>query len=180
MRTHFPPNKIRPLRPQGHALLVTVIILALLGAFGVAGLHVAGLNMLIAANERDAKDALFQADSGVNMGLAFLEQALKSVNASFYDDGTNASAWQGETTFDPAEYPMVWNREGSAATYVRCGMLSRSIIPGSAVQIGTGYEGLGHSASRGGVSGVFLIRAHRVGRHGSHAEVDLGWEHVIR
>lgn len=183
MRTHSPQNNDHATQPRGHSLLVTVIILALLGALGVAGLHVANLNMRIAANERDARDALYQADSGVNIGSVFLEEALNSINSSFYDDGsnaTNASAWQDETAFDPDDYPCVWNREGGMGTYVRCGMIGRAPIPGTAVQIGTGYEGAGHSASLGGVSRTFLIRAHRIGRFGSQAEVDLGWEHVIQ
>lgn len=183
MRTHSPQNNDHATQPRGHSLLVTVIILALLGALGVAGLHVANLNMRIAANERNARDALYQADSGVNSGSVFLEEALNSINSSFYDDGsnaTNASAWQDETAFDPDDYPCVWNREGGMGTYVRCGMIGRAPIPGTAVQIGTGYEGAGHSASLGGVSRTFLIRAHRIGRFGSRAEVDLGWEHVIQ
>ena len=180
MHTHFLPNRAPSEQAGGYSLLLTVIVLALLGVLGVAGLHVASLNIRIAANERDAKDAFFQADSGVNIGHVLLEDALLSVNASLYDDGSNASLWQNESTFDPSDFPTVLNRNETAATYIRCGMLRRANIPGTAAQIGTGYEGEGLSASSGGVSGTFLIRAHRDGHRGAQAEIDLGWEHVIR
>ena len=179
MPIHFPPNSVPVPRNQGQSLLITVIILALLGALGVAGLHVAYLNIRIAANERDAKEAFFQADSGVNIGHVLLEEALENVNATFYDDGTNASLWQFDTTFDPKDFATVLQGSGGA-THIRCGILRREPVPGAAVQIGTGYGGEGQSASHGGVSATFLIRAHRVGNRGSHAEVDLGWRHVIR
>ena len=179
MPIHFPQNSAATSQNRGQSLLITVIILALLSALGVAGLHVAYLNMRIAANERDAKEAFFQADSGANIGHVLLEEALETVNASFYDDGTNASLWQFETTFDPNDFATVLRRAGGA-THIRCGMLRREPVQGAAVQIGSGYEGEGLSASRGGVSATYLIRAHRVGHRGSHAEVDLGWKHVIR
>jgi Tfp pilus assembly protein PilX len=178
MRTRLRSNKSAG--ASGHSLVVTVIILALLGALGISGLHIAGTNMLIAANERDARDALLQADSGANIGHVFLETAIDAVNSSFYDDGTNASDWRDATGFDPADFPLKLRLDGNGTTYIRCSALARWPIAGSAVQIGTGYEGTGRSASHGGVSGNFLIRAHRVGRSGSHGEVDLGWRHLIR
>jgi len=165
---------------SGYAFLITILILALLGALGVAGLQIAGLNIVIAVNERDAKAAFFLADSGVNIGRTFLEASLGSANSSFYDDGTNATLWQNKRVFEPGEYPTVWHRSDGSETYVRSGLLRRRLLPGAAIQSGTGYDGTGRSASTDAVSATFLIRAHSLGRRGSSAEIDLAWEHIIR
>jgi hypothetical protein len=180
MPTRSPSNNALNPGQRGQSLLVTVIILALIGALGMAGLHVADLNMRMAANERDARDAFFLADSGVNIGHVLLESALENANASFYDDGSNASVWQSETTFNPDDFATALAGPAGGTTHIRCGMLRRDHVPGAAVPIGGGYDGEGLSASHGGVSTTFLIRALSVGKRGSRAQVDLGWLHVIR
>lgn len=183
MATRFLQSSIPRRGNRGHTLLTTVIILALLGALGVAGLNGAHVNMRAAANERDAKDAFFQADSGVNLGHVFLEEAITEVNSSVFDDGTtatNATHWEHSVDFDTADYPLAWDSDAFTGTFVRFGVLRRMTLPGAAAQTGGGYEGPGLSSAGGGAAVIFLIRAHRAGSRGSHAEVDLGWEHVIR
>lgn len=166
--------------PPGYALLVTVIVLALLGALGVAGLEVASLNLMIAANDRDTRVALHHADSGANIGHTYLEKALSCANSTFYGDGaSNATHWRNERIFRAEDYPTVWYREGGSATHVRAGLLERAPLPGSGIQLGNGYGNAGYSAARGGMSCTYLIRSHRAGPRGSHAEVDLGWKHIV-
>ena len=67
MSMHSPRNTDPADGQTGSALVIAVIVLAILGAIGIASLDVAELNLFVAANDRDAKDAFFHADSGANM-----------------------------------------------------------------------------------------------------------------
>ncbi|GAB6110909.1 pilus assembly PilX family protein [Desulfomicrobium salsuginis] len=161
--------------------VVAIIILALLGVIGLAANDTALLNILMAANGNDAKNAFFLADSGANAGHEYLERAIASDNSSFYDDGTpatNASAWENKSSFDPDDFPIKWDSHGSEGTYVRAGLIETGLVSGSAIQGGTGYGSAGRGASSGGTFSSYLIRSHRQGAHNSVAEVDLGWRHI--
>lgn len=159
----------------GSALIIAIIVLAILGALGIAALDVAELNIFVAANDRDAKETFFHADSGVNLGHEYLEIALESANSTFY--GSDATTWIGDA-FNASIYPTTFYTSGSMSTYIRSGELDSGVLPGSAMQIGAGYEGVGKGAASGGTFTNYLIRAHREGRRNSMAEVDLGWRHI--
>lgn len=166
---------------SGSALVVAMIVLAILGALALASLDVAELNIFISANDRDTKESFFHADSGVNVGHEFLEEAIETGNSTFYSDGTNstdANTWQNSTDFNSTDYTTTWYPYGAMATYVRAGFLDSGVTVGSAMQIGAGYEGVGKGAAGGGTFTNYLIRAHREGRRNSVAEVDLGWRHI--
>ena len=162
----------------GSALVVAMIVLAILGALGLAALDVADLNIFISANDRDSKGTFFHADSGVNVGHEFLEEAIDDVNSTFY--GNNATDWLGQAVadFNPTDYPVSIYVANTQATSIRSGILARGFMEGSAMQIGAGYEGAGKSAAHGGTFTNFLIRAHREGARNSVAEVDMGWRHI--
>lgn len=146
--------------------IVAIIALALLGIMGLAASDTAHLNFLMAANGQDAKAAFFLADSGANAGHEYLENAIASVNSSFYRDGTNASAWGDNNGFDPDDFPIKWHRQETGVTHVRVGLVETGVMPGSAMQDGKG------------TFSSYLIRSHRQGPRNSEAEVDLGWRHV--
>jgi Tfp pilus assembly protein PilX len=160
--------------------IVAIISLALLGIMGLAASDTAHLNMLMAANGYDAKKAFFLADSGANAGHEYLENAIASVNSTFYNDGTpatNASAWTS-TGFNPKDYPVKWHRQRAEATHVRAGFIETGLVPGSAVHGGSGYGSAGRGAASGGTFSTYLIRSHRQGPRNSVAQVDLGWRHI--
>lgn len=164
---------------QGSALVAAVIILVILTALGVTALNVADLNINIAANDRDAKDAFFHADAGVNIGHEFLEEAIFARNSTYY--GTKAFDWQ-DNLFNAAAVPFnasspFYENQGNA-TYIGAGLLERGIIRGSSIVMAAGYRGRGYSAAHGGSYGIYLIRSHRIGVRNSQAEVDLAWRHV--
>ena len=163
---------------SGSALVVAMIVLAILGALGLAALDVAELNLFISANDRDSKAAFFHADSGVNIGHEFLEESIHVVNSTFYSN--NASDWLSQTVlnFNDADYPLDLYLNGTQGTDIRSGILDRGVMVGSAMQIGAGYEGVGKSAAHGGTYTDFLIRSHREGQRNSRAEVDMGWRHI--
>jgi len=162
----------------GSALVVAMIVLAILGALGLAALDVADMNIFISANDRDSKAAFFHADSGVNVGHEFLEGAIDDVNSTFY--GNNATDWITQTVagFNSTDYPLSIYATTTQETSVRSGILARGFMEGSAMQIGAGYEGAGKSAAHGGTFTTFLIRSHREGARNSVAEVDMGWRHI--
>lgn len=161
--------------------IVAIIALALLGIMGLTASDTAHLNILMAANGHNAKNAFFLADSGANAGHEYLENALAAVNSTFYNDGTpatNASAWENMSDFNPADFPVKWHRHKAGATHVRAGFIETGLVPGSAVQGGSGYGSAGTGAASGGTYSSYLIRSHRQGPRNSVAEVDLGWRHI--
>ena len=168
---------------SGSALVVAMIVLAILGALALASLDVADLNIFISANDRDAKESFFHADSGINVGHEFLEESIDTVNSTFY--GNNATEWNSQSVsqFDPLEAAFLNSTlplyvAEAQGTYVRSGILERGIMEGSAMQIAAGYEGAGKSAASGGTFTIFQIRSHRYGQRNSQSEVDLGWRHI--
>ena len=181
---------------DGSALVIAIIVLAILGALGIASLDVADINLFISVNDRDTKEAFFHADSGANIGHEFLEEAhFSSSNSTFYE--SDAKVWMdavnnstcpdspsnptwGDCTpcSDNATLPFYIN--SPEGTYVRSGYLRSGLLEGSAAQIGAGYEGIGKSAAHGGTFTDYLIRSRRYGNRDSFAEVDLGWRHINR
>lgn len=159
-------------------LVVAIITLALLGIMGLAASDTAHLNILMAGNGQDAKAAFFLADSGVNAGHEYLENAIASVNSSFYSNGTNASDWADSRAFNPNDFPVTWLRNGAGTTHVRVGFIETGLMPGSSLQGGSGYASTGSDAASGGTYSSYLIRSHRQGPRNCVAEVDLGWRHV--
>lgn len=159
----------------GSALVIAIIVLVILGALGLAALDVADLNIFVAANDRDAKETFFHADSGVNLGHEYLEIALENGNSTFY--GSDATTWLTDA-FNASAFPVTFYASGAQSTHIRTGSLDSGVLPGSAMQIGAGYEGVGKGAASGGTFTNYLIRAHREGRRNSVAEVDLGWRHI--
>lgn len=177
MSTHRNTDLIRT--QNGSALVIALIVLAILGVLGYAALDVAELNIFMSANDRDSKEAFFHADSGVNVGHEYLENALEDLNGTFYEG--DATIWVGDGVYEfnsTAAGVLVLYQNGSQVTYVRSGVLDRGSLEGSASQIASGYEGLGKGAPGGGTFTTFLIRSHREGNRNSVSEVDLAWRHL--
>lgn len=148
-------------KEQGSALVIAVIVLALLTALGFAALNVADLNINIAANDRDAKDAFFYADSGVNVGHEFLETSLYDRNSSFYDGNETL-----ELYIEDSMQTDVWANATSAA----------DSLEGESLQMAAGYEADGKI----GASREFVITSHRIGTRNSRATVEIGWRHIVK
>lgn len=188
----FQENTNKLHHQKGSALVIAIIVLVILGALGLASLDVAQLNIFMSANDRDTKEALFHADSGVNIGHEYLEEAHWSPNSTFYD--SDAFLWQNATGPRENAAKPVWGdglnctdpgflsfyAHSNQGTYVRAGQLASGVLEGSAAQIGAGYDGIGKSAAHGGTYTDYLIRSRRYGQRNSFAEVDLGWRHINR
>lgn len=165
----FLQNTRRPAE-IGSVLVIALVVLAILGALGVASLDVADMNILISANDRDSKDAFFHADSGANIAHEYLEETISDNATYFY--GTNAS-WIDQQQFNTADYPLNFLPSGAQETYARFGLIDRENI--GVATMASGYEGLGKKPT---IKAIFLIRSHREGQRNSIAEVDIGWINV--
>jgi hypothetical protein len=175
MSTHTLKSTSQNRDQSGAALVIAIIVLVIVGVLGLVALDVADLNIFVASNDRDSKEAFFHADSGVNVGHEYLEVAIENVNSTFYD--SDATTWLSDA-FNATDFPLTGYASGSMGTYVRSGALDSGVLEGSAMQIGAGYEGVGKGAASGGTFTNYLIRSHREGRRNSVAEVDLGWRHI--
>lgn len=167
------------IKETGSALVVSLIIMAILAALGVACLDSADTNILLSANDRDTKNAFFFADSGINIGEVFLETAIEEGNATFFGD--SADTWVNSTVcaFSPNDFPLTANQgAGNQLTYIRSGALGAGPVGGYSIQMGTGYEGIGKSAAHGGTFTTYLIRSHRDGARESVSEIDAAWRHI--
>lgn len=158
---------------NGSALVIAVIVLAILGVIGFTALEVSELNIFMAANDRDTKDAFFHADSGANIGRELVKKAFDEGNSTFYND--DATLWVNDN-FTPADFPYKYDVHNSETTYLRAGLLGIK-AEGVAVIIGAGYEGFGKGLPHG-FEAHYLIRSHREGRRNSRAEVDIGWRDI--
>lgn len=173
----FTAEKIKSPRSEesGSALVVALLVLVILAALGYAGLEVADLNIFSSANDRDSKNTFLHADSGVNVGHEFLEEAIADVNTTFY---SNDAAWR-DLPYDPAtnnnpEFLHLYiNGTRGTGTYIHSGQVDTESNPGESLEPATSYHG-----NPPGASFIFLIRSHRMGERNSYAEVDIGWRHV--
>lgn len=161
---------------QGSALVVAIIVLALLTAIGFAALDVADLNINIAANDREAKEAFFHADAGTNIGHKAVEELFDrkpfgNDAHAWKDSAFNATEWQGLGSVLEAY------RNDPEATYVRIGQLGRGVMPGGSMAMASGYRGVGYTAKFPSYAD-FLIRSHRTGHRDSEAEVEIGWKSI--
>lgn len=147
----------------GSALVIALIVLAILGALGVASLDVTDMNILISANDRDSKNAFFYADSGVNIAHVFLEHSEADVNAT---NSTSTPVWRNETVsqFDSTNSTISLYISGTKGTHIRFGILGVGREPGFEIGKYADYTS-------------FLIRSHTNWQRNSRAEIDLGWKH---
>jgi hypothetical protein len=177
----------------GSSLVLAIIILLILTALGLMSIDVADMNIMTAANDRDAKNAFILADAGANVGHEILEADLhQNGTPSLCNDvsgclpGTcDAQCWINATVGSfTANDTVSWPTEGRFYTngttgiFLRVGRLSTNLLEGAAIQVGAGYEGVGKSAAHGGSFTLYLVRSHYEGDRLNRAEVDLGWRHV--
>lgn len=168
---------------RGAALAITVIILALLGLLGIAALNSTDMEMMIAANERDHKEAFFYADSGVGVGTEMIEQTLETgtapepagVTVNDPDFLLRDTSWNDGGAFNATNSSFALHAGAGVGTYVRVGGdVGHNIGFGNSV--GSGYHGP-PGKGRHGTKTDYLLRSHRDGSRHGKAEVDLGWRH---
>ncbi len=179
---------------QGSALVIALVVLLVLTALGLMVVDVNDINIMIAANDRDTKNALIHADAGANTGHEILEADLENNRplslcneyvTSCASGTCDAQCWANTTiasfnSSDNASWPIALytDTNGTTGIFVRAGQLSQGLVVGGAIQMGAGYEGVGKSAAKGGSFVLYLVRSHAERERQSRAEIDLGWRHV--
>lgn len=158
MYTHMHANTEHCDSEKGFALIIAIIVLAILGVMGLSAMDVADLNMLIAANDRDAREAFFNADSGVNIGHTMIEKRP--------DDFTVAS----NQTIDPNS-----TLGADVMTSVIENYDIQQKLAGFNFSFGTANEGPGKTPPK---LNALVIQAHGEAQRNSRADIDLGWLHV--
>lgn len=175
MHTIFADTNNSTQSEQGSALVIALIVLAILSVLGFAALDVADLNIFMAANDRDTKEAFFHADSGVNVGRELIKFRLDEGNSSVLENNAQAwvnsyGSWSSNATLMKSLFDFYSN--STKGTYVRAGLLDYVDNPHS-LQFNE-YMSPGMSLSKS-LSPIFLIRGHNEGKRNSRSEVDLAF-----
>lgn len=131
-----------PQTQRGSVLVVAIIVLAILGALGVASLNVADTNLRIAQNSREATQMFFLADSGANMGHEHL-----TLVGNDFNSASNPVPYQSPNPNFTLNINATSNAPG-------VGVVIRS---GSSVQLGNAYGSSAGSGITSGVDTVYLI-----------------------
>lgn len=168
MHTTFAGISTIQKKENGSALIITLIILAILSALGYAALDVADLNLFMAANDRDTKEAFFKADSGVNIGKEYLKSLIDDGNNTILED--DANLWSGNYTHNKDNSNLYIDVDRQI--YVRAGLLDYVDNPHS-IQFNE-YLSSGMSLSKS-LTPIFLIRSYSEGKRNSRSQVDLGF-----
>lgn len=139
-----------------------MVVLAILGTLGVAALDVADINILVSANDRDAKTAFFHAESGANVGLRKLCN-----EESFGALESGAIHWKNQVEFNCPLYdlfsPLYGPGNCGIGTYGRAGHVDVRHLRGT---------------STDNVMNTYLIRADRQGERNSHDIMDIWWREI--
>jgi type IV pilus assembly protein PilX len=83
-----------PLREEGAALIVGLVLLLALTVLGVSGINMASLDLRMASNNQSAQYAFQTAESGIDRALS------GPVNSTTPETYTNVSIGDGTYTFD--------------------------------------------------------------------------------
>lgn len=183
---------------DGFVVVLALVLLVLLTVLGLSAITDSTIEVQIADNMKLNKQALYEADSGVEVGIEMLEQNI-ACPSGFASDNlaigpivtvVNKDFWlQTDDSFATltllTHYPTDSNRDISIDTDDSAPHTDLSIwgstefSTGGALQMAAGYEGLGKGAAAGGASLVYEIYARRYGIKNSQAVVHARFRHVV-
>lgn len=140
---------------EGSALVVALMVMVILTLIGISAITTSDIELRIAANERNYKIAFFHADSGIyatpKLISACIDDALQydlpsityldSGTSDFYKEVLGLKAYDAandiQYTFDNSDIGMDVNRN------------SAQIVPGGAMEFGSGAQGIGGGTAGG-------------------------------
>jgi hypothetical protein len=176
---------------QGSVLIVmAVMILALLTIYGLSASRTAVTENRIGGNHHLHKMAFYQADGGVQVGIALVVDNIRQRGRNDKETVQGITLDKGSFYLDselpPGALPNRENRTGhypaddSAPPFTRLLIGGEpSLSTGGAILMLNGYGGLGQSAARGGAWYVYDIRSRHRGRRNNDAVVELFFRHVL-
>lgn len=201
--THHGPGQAQ----GGFVLVGTLLIMVLLVLIGISATTSTNLELQIAAAERTRGETFYNADAGLELAAALLEENVSCPQGfSMPSEGdrligpvrifADAPAFWQNPTLSEAELlafisePLDWadlalgelypwiNPDPGRSTTVRLG--GRTVIsPGAALQMAAGYVGLGKAAASGGTALLYDVYALHLGLQNSESILQMQWRHVV-
>lgn len=186
----------------GYVLVLALLTLLILTLLAIAGLTSSSFESTIAGNDWRAKQTLYKAEGGTELGIEMLEYnfACGSIAVPrftntvqvdtprpFHNDAAptppypTAAArdicWPSEDTSNPNVADCV---AGANAEQTNISIFGQTeLAPGSAIQMAAGYEGRGKGAASGGAIQRHQIVSRNTLIDASTATVQIEWIHVI-
>lgn len=173
---------------NGSALIIAVIIMTAILIIGMFATNNTVTELQIAGTDLRFKQAFYEADGGTEYGAQLLENNIECIgfNSTINSDiatGTitvnDIDFWQndttGQTAFSFSEVPNATD----PITNIDITASNTTFGPGGAIQMASGYEGVGKSAGAGGAIILYKIISDRQKKGASAAKVSIEWRHVI-
>ena len=194
---------------NGFALVIAMMIMIILTMLGIFATNTSIMELQISGNDRLAKEAFYRADGGTEAGIVLTEENMSCPNGFrsqfspiriggvdvFEKDFVSNTklqdingAGQGVT---PAEVPSDTvrsiriptdpaNRSDTPPhTNLAVWSTGSELGTGSAIQMVSGYEGVGKGAASGGGRKLMKIASQHIGTRQTEAKIILEWRHVI-
>lgn len=183
------PNVIADQR--GYVLVIALLMLVILTAFGIFSLNTSLLEIQISGNDKVQKQTFSDADGGTQVGSMLLEENIACPTGfsaaplaiggamvytqNFWINGTEPAAAFPSDTQRHISLP---NNDAAPHTNLFFSADS-SLSTGYAIQMLAGYEGPGFAASQSGGQLVTNIYSQRLGEDNSVAALQAIWRHLI-
>ena len=191
---------------DGFVLVTSMVMLVILTLLGTFAINTSIFELQISVNDRISKQTFYKADGGAQTGIELLEQNLScpngfsSANTSIggvdifdlklayhekkkdiegHVTGTLLANIPSDTIRairipdDPA------NRVDTAPHTNLTAWGKTEYLPGSGIQMVSGYEGKGKGAAGGGAYIKYQLHSQHIGVANSEAKVLTQWQHMI-
>lgn len=177
----------------GFVLVTVMLILLILTIIGIMATKTSTYEMMVSGNEKVHRQTFYQADGSSELAerLIFENAVCASVRNTFtknvFGSIVNVIDNQFAENISPLADPVVSNANRSAAYYPggvvndlmpHSNFLSEytdGVNPGSAMQMVSGYEGLGAGTPGGGTHRLYLVSSQHRGLVNSESLVRTRW-----
>ncbi len=171
---------------NGSALMIVLLIMVAILIMGIFSTQETTTELQIAGADLQVKKAFYEADGGTEYGAQLLEENIACYGfdpAETYpidigkikvnDDDFWSNTTVGQTAF---YYP---NDASDPRTNIQIVNEGTTFGIGGAVQMTSGYEGIGKSAGSGGAKITFTVSSIRQKNNRNAGRVTVQWRHVI-
>ncbi len=188
---------------DGSVVFVAIVILILLTVMGISATNTSTIEVLIAGNEIDYKEAFYFADGSTDVGLELLEQNLACPEGFTSDNLMIGSANVIDSDFwlqaTPPASPFCCEHIGNddndttnagsrdiripnddSQPHSNLLFYGNTVLStGSSIMMASGYEGKGKGAGGGGAYILYNVFTRHYGNKGSKVLLMALWRHAI-
>jgi len=171
---------------NGSVLLISVMIMGIILIFGLFASQNTNTELKIAGSDLQFKQAFYEADGGTEYSAQLLEDNIACYGfdkTGIFDIGSitvnNDAFWSNDTAGQTAFFFPKNSLATGSRTNVDITAISTTFGQGGAIQMASGYEGVGKSAGAGGVIMLHKIISDRQKNGKSAAKVSIEWRHVV-